>query len=37
MADHICLPVSHIQMVSSAAVVAQACTFFETGRFNHFA
>jgi pimeloyl-ACP methyl ester carboxylesterase len=35
MADHICLPVSHIQMLVSAAVAAQASVFFETGRFNH--
>lgn len=36
MTDHICLPVSHMQMLVDPAAVAQACAFFATGRFRHF-
>ena len=35
MADHICLPVSHMQMLVDPTAVAQACAFFATGRFRH--
>jgi pimeloyl-ACP methyl ester carboxylesterase len=34
MADHICLPVSHAQMLFSTTVAGQAHAFFETGRFR---
>jgi pimeloyl-ACP methyl ester carboxylesterase len=33
--DAITLPVSHSAMLLSSAVVAQACSFFATGRFTH--
>lgn len=35
MSDHICLPVSHMQMLVDPAAVNQACAFFATGRFRH--
>jgi pimeloyl-ACP methyl ester carboxylesterase len=35
MADHICLPVSHMQMLVDPTAVTQACAFFATGRFRH--
>lgn len=35
MNDHICLPVSHMQMLVDPEAVAQACAFFATGRFRH--
>lgn len=35
MTDHICLPVSHMQMLVDPAAVVQACAFFATGRFRH--
>jgi pimeloyl-ACP methyl ester carboxylesterase len=35
MADHLCLPVSHMQMLVDPAAVTQACAFFATGRFRH--
>lgn len=35
MTDHICLPVSHMQMLVDPTAVAQACAFFATGRFRH--
>ena len=35
MSDHICLPVSHMQMLVDPTTVAQACAFFATGRFRH--
>jgi hypothetical protein len=35
MADHICLPVSHMQMLVDPGTMTQACAFFATGRFHH--
>ena len=35
MSDHICLPVSHMQMLVDPTTVTQACAFFATGRFHH--
>ena len=35
MTDHICLPVSHMQMLVDPTAVSQACAFFATGRFRH--
>jgi len=35
MTDHICLPVSHMQMLVDPAAVTQACAFFATSRFHH--
>lgn len=35
MSDHICLPVSHMQMLVDPTTITQACTFFSTGRFRH--
>ena len=35
MTDHICLPVSHMQMLVDPTAVSQACAFFATGRFYH--
>jgi len=35
MADHICLPVSHMQMLVDPTAVNQATAFFATGRFRH--
>lgn len=35
MTDHICLPVSHMQMLVDPAAVTQSCAFFATGRFHH--
>ena len=35
MTDHICLPVSHMQMLVDPTAVSQACAFFATGRFHH--
>jgi hypothetical protein len=35
MSDHICLPVSHMQMLVDPVAVTQACAFFATGRFRH--
>ncbi|MDS4031867.1 MAG: alpha/beta fold hydrolase [Candidatus Contendobacter sp.] len=35
MTDHICLPVSHMQMLVDPTAVSQACAFFVTGRFRH--
>ena len=35
MADHLCLPVSHMQMLVDPTTVTQACAFFATGRFRH--
>ncbi|PIE83126.1 MAG: acetyltransferase/hydrolase [Candidatus Contendobacter odensis] len=35
MSDHICLPVSHMQMLVDPVAIQQACTFFATGRFLH--
>jgi pimeloyl-ACP methyl ester carboxylesterase len=35
MADHICLPVSHMQMLVDPTAVSQAMAFFATGRFRH--
>ena len=35
MTDHICLPVSHMQMLVDPTAVTQACAFFATGRFRH--
>ena len=35
MSDHICLPVSHMQMLVDPTAVAQSCAFFATGRFRH--
>lgn len=35
MSDHICLPVSHMQMLVDPGAVAQANAFFATGRFRH--
>ncbi|MBL8259897.1 MAG: alpha/beta fold hydrolase [Candidatus Competibacteraceae bacterium] len=35
MTDHICLPVSHMQMLVDPAALAQATAFFATGRFRH--
>ena len=35
MSDHVCLPASHMQMLVDPEAVAQACTFFATGRFRH--
>lgn len=37
MSDHICLPVSHMQMLVDPTAVAQATAFFATGRFRHSA
>ncbi|MBK8183064.1 MAG: alpha/beta fold hydrolase [Candidatus Competibacteraceae bacterium] len=37
MSDHICLPVSHMQMLVDPTAVAQAAAFFATGRFRHSA
>lgn len=34
MSDHICLPVSHMQMLVDPTAVAQANAFFATGRFR---
>lgn len=35
MADHICLLVSHMQMLVDPTAVSQAIAFFATGRFRH--
>jgi pimeloyl-ACP methyl ester carboxylesterase len=35
MCDHICLPVSHMQMLADYGVVYQASGFFNTGKFSH--
>ena len=35
MTDHICLPVSHMQMLVDPTTIAQSCAFFATGRFRH--
>ena len=35
MVDHICLPVSHMQMLVDPTTITQACAFFATGRFRH--
>ena len=35
MVDHICLPVSHMQMLVDPTAMAQAGAFFATGRFRH--
>jgi hypothetical protein len=35
MTDHICLPVSHMQMLVDPTAITQACAFFATGRFRH--
>ncbi|MFZ1325775.1 MAG: alpha/beta fold hydrolase [Candidatus Contendobacter sp.] len=35
MSDHLCLPVSHMQMLVDPTAVSQACAFFATGRFRH--
>jgi pimeloyl-ACP methyl ester carboxylesterase len=35
MTDHICLPVSHMQMLVDPSTITQACAFFATGRFHH--
>ena len=35
LSDHICLPVSHMQMLVDPTAVAQATAFFATGRFRH--
>lgn len=37
LSDHICLPVSHMQMLVDPTAVAQAIAFFATGRFRHVA
>lgn len=34
MTDHICLPVSHMQMLIDPSTINQACTFFATGHFH---
>lgn len=35
MTDHICLPVSHMQMLVDPTTITQSCAFFATGRFRH--
>ncbi|MBL8250711.1 MAG: alpha/beta hydrolase [Candidatus Competibacter sp.] len=35
MADHVCLPVSHMQMLVDPITLDQAHIFFATGRFRH--
>ena len=35
MADHISLPVSHMQMLVDPSTITQACAFFANGRFHH--
>ena len=35
MTDHICLPVSHMQMLVDPTTINQSCAFFATGRFRH--
>jgi len=35
MADHICLPVAHMQMLVDPSTITQSCAFFATGRFHH--